>query len=111
MTRRSYTVQLMSNCKFTTRVPVVLSCVLFEALVKTCMLHVSEQIAPVGLVHVSIRSSRPCMGVFHMSHYKKQTNRALQSTRLNTQISILLLTLSQFTVITVDVIITPITGH
>ena len=70
------TVQLMA--KFKTLV--VFSCVLFEALVKTRVPHVSEPIARVGLVHTSLRFSRLRTGVFHVSHYKVKfelTNRAL----------------------------------
>ena len=61
-----WTAQL--TAKFTTCV--VISCVLFEALAKTCVPHVSEPISHVGLVHASLRFSRLCMRVFHMSHYE-----------------------------------------
>ena len=59
----SSTVQLMS--KFTTRV--VFSRVLFEALIKTRVTHVSEQIVCEGLVHTSIDR----VWSLHVSLYEK----------------------------------------
>ena len=59
---------------------VVFSHAQFEALVKTCVPRASEPITRVGLVHASLRFSRLCTGVFHVSHYEANES-GLDSTR------------------------------
>ena len=44
--------------------------ILFEALVEARIQYASQQIACVGLVHISLRFSRLCTRVFHLSHYE-----------------------------------------